>query len=343
MLKYSAQDTLCPFMLGGLFMILDIHGDIWTDVTIKRELGKNNIIRDYHLERFKKGGMVGGIFVIWADPPHDQRPKERLVDSIRAMSKEIWESREILRVMYDSKDFYKAVEEKKLVVLLGLEGLSSIGNDVDALYVLYQLGFRHVSLTWNEQNDLATGVKGDINRGLTLNGKEAVKIINDLGIILDVSHANEKTFWDIYETSDKPFIASHSNSRTLCDVPRNLTDNQIRAIGEKNGLIGINAFNEFIHVEPEKRTVDYLINHIEHIVNLIGINKVALGFDFFEYLENDTTDSFTNDSYKGTTGLEDISKGYQLITKLGERGFAKEDIEKISYKNFISLMDRVLK
>lgn len=324
-------------------MLLDIHGDIFTDVTIKRGLGIKHVIRDYHLDRFRKGNMAGGIFVIWADPPHDKRPKERLLESIRYMSSEIWENRDILKVMFNTEDFYKAVEEKKLGILLGLEGLRALGEDVDWLYTLYQLGFRHASLTWNEQNALATGVGGEENRGLTSKGREAINIIEDLGIILDVSHANDRTFWDIYSTADKPFIASHSNCRSLCNVPRNLTDDQIKAVGERNGLIGINAFNEFIHPEPEKRTVDYLINHLEHIIDLIGIDRVALGFDFFEYLKRDTTGSFTGEAYKGTIGLEDISKAHNLTNKLVERGFSKESIEKVCYKNFLSLMDRVLK
>lgn len=90
-------------------------------------------------------------------------------------------------------------------------------------------------------------------------------------------------------------------------------------------------------------TVDFLINHLEHIVDLIGIDAVAFGFDFFDYLEGDTTNSFTTDAYKGTIGLENISKGNNIIVKLEERGFTKEDIEKISYKNFLNLMDKSLK
>lgn len=323
-------------------MLIDIHGDIWTDVTVKRSKGIKNVIRDYHLDRFKKGNMAGGIFVIWADPPHDNKPKERLIESIKAMSSEIIESQDILKVIYNTNDFYKAMEEKKLAVLLGLEGLSSICKDIDQLYSLYQLGFRHAGLTWNEENMLATGVRGDVNRGLTQYGKDAVKVIEKLGMILDVSHLNDKSFWDVYNITTKPFIASHSNSRSLCDVPRNLTDDQIKAIGEKDGLIGMNAFHEFVHLEPEKRTLDYLIKHLEHIINLIGIDKVALGFDFFEYLNDDAT-SFADDSYAGLIDLEDISKANNLILKLEQRGFSKEDIDKICYKNFLNYMDKILK
>src|SRR5699024_6949159 len=194
-------------------MLFDIHGDIWTDVTVRRLAGEKDIIRNHHLERFKKGNMVGGIFVVWADPPHDKRPKERLNESIQAMSSEIWQNQDILQIIYNREDFYKAIENDKLAVILGLEGLSSIGNEFQKLYSLYQFGFRHVSLTWNEENPLATGVAGSINRGLSHEGKEAVKLINKLGMILDVSHLNEKSFWDVYNTSDKPFIASHSNAR----------------------------------------------------------------------------------------------------------------------------------
>ena len=325
-------------------MLIDIHGDIWTDVAIKRSLGERDIIKRYHLERFRKGDMAGGTFIVWVDPPHaEKRPKERFLEIIKYMCQEIWENQDILKVIYSSKDFYHAVDEGKMAVVLGMEGLSPLGEDPEGIYTLYQLGFRQISLTWNEQNAFATGTRGDVNRGLTELGKRAIRIMEELGIILDVSHANDKTFWDIYDVATKPIIASHSNARALCPVPRNITDEQIKAIGESGGLVGINAFNEFIHVDRDKRNVDYLINHIEHIVDLIGIDHVTFGFDFFEYLEEDKSKSFIEDPYRGTPGIEDISQAPNLIRKLQDRGFSKEDIEKISYRNFLNLMDRVLK
>ena len=325
-------------------MLIDIHGDIWTDVAIKRSSGEKDIIKRYHLEKFKRGNMAGGTFIVWVDPPHaEKRPKERFLEIIKYMCQEIWENQDILKVIYSSKDFYHAVDEGKMAVILGMEGLSPLGEDPEGIYTLYQLGFRQISLTWNEQNAFATGTRGDVNRGLTELGKRAIRIMEELGIILDVSHANDKTFWDIYDVATKPIIASHSNARALCPVPRNITDEQIKAIGESGGLVGINAFNEFIHVDRDKRNVDYLINHIEHIVDLIGIDHVAFGFDFFEYLEEDKSKSFIEDPYRGTPGIEDISQAPNLIRKLQDRGFSKEDIEKISYRNFLNLMDRVFK
>lgn len=322
-------------------MLFDIHGDIWTDVTAKREQGVKHVIRDYHLERFKAGNMAGGIFVVWADPPYDKTPKKRLFQSIKAMSMEINESNDILKVIYNTDDFYTAINENKLAVLLGLEGLSAIQDDIEELYMLYQLGFRHVSLTWNEQNKLATGVEGDPACGLTAKGKDAIRIIENLGIILDVSHLNDTSFWDVYHASQKPFIASHSNARALCNTTRNLTDDQIKAIGESGGLIGVNAFSEFIHKDPDKRTLDYLIKHMEHIINLIGVDKVAVGFDFFEYLNEDAK-SFSKEEYLGLTGLENISKSNNLSLKLKSLGYSNEDIDNILYKNFINYMGKIL-
>ena len=322
-------------------MIFDIHGDIWTDVTIKSLEGQRNIIRNHHLDRFKKGDMTGGIFVVWTDPPNDKRPSERLKETILAMSKEIHDSIDFLQVMLRTDDFNQAVKENKLAVMLGLEGISSIGENLDMLYALYQFGFRHVSLTWNEENALATGAGGNRNRGLTEKGAEAVRIINDLGMILDVSHANDQTFYDIMAITDGPVIASHSNARVLCDVPRNLTDDQIKMIGNRNGLVGINAFHQFVDLNPEHRTVDRLIDHLEHIVDLIGIERVALGFDFFEYLSSETTGSFASDA-NTTKGLEDFSKTANLMSKLKKRGFSDVDLQKIAHENFLDLASRVI-
>ncbi|MEA5059849.1 MAG: membrane dipeptidase [Candidatus Pelethousia sp.] len=310
-------------------MLFDIHGDIWTDVTTKRLKGERDIIRRYHLDRFRKGGQVGGVFVIWIDPPYDANPKERIEKSIRAACAEIWENQDILSVIRDQAGFYKAVQSRKQAIVLALEGLSAIDEQVDSIYTFFQMGFKQASLTWNEQNALATGVRGDASRGLTAAGKEAVCIMQNVGMILDVSHANDRTFWDIAEISHRPFIASHSNARALCDVPRNLTDAQIRVIGESGGLVGINAFHEFVHEDKAKRDLDHLLGHLEHIVSLIGIDHVALGFDFFEYLTTNTTESFIQEEYEGTIGLEDISKGPMLVKTLEKNVFGKEDIEKI--------------
>lgn len=319
-------------------MLFDIHGDILTDVTIKRLAGKKHVIRDYHLSRFKKGGQVGGIFVLWIDPPHDEYPEKRFLESIRCIFTELQENQDILQVFDSQSGFNCAIENDKLAIFLGIEGLQAIGDQVEFLYTLYQMGFRHAGLTWNEQNALATGVCGDPECGLTDSGKEAIRIMESLDMILDVSHANDKTFYNIMDVCTKPLIASHSNVRALCDLPRNLKDDQIKLIAQSGGVIGINAFHEFVDLKRENRDVEHLIKHIDYIAEMVGIDHVAFGFDFFEYLSQNTTNSFIHEEYVGTLGLEDISKGEQLQAELEKHGYSREDIEKISYKNFIRLL-----
>jgi len=319
-------------------MFFDIHGDIWTDVTVKRMRRERNIVKNHHLNRFRDGGQIGGIFVIWMDPPHDKRPKERLAESLKAVIAELEENRDILHVIYNQSDFYSAINSDKLAVMLGIEGLSGIGGDIDMIYSLHEMGFRHMGLTWNEQNELATGVAGDSSRGLTPLGKQAVLMIEKLGILLDISHANDATFWDIEAIATKPFIASHSNARSLCDKKRNLTDDQIKAIARHGGVIGINAYCEFVHAEPNKQDVEHMINHIAHIASIVGTAHIAFGFDFFEYLESMRTDTFDNTNYYGTHGVEDASQVPNLIAHMKKRGFTDTDIELISYKNFIRLL-----
>ncbi|MDR1801531.1 MAG: dipeptidase [Lachnospiraceae bacterium] len=320
-------------------MIFDTHGDIFTDVTIRRLNGETDVIKNRHLARFKEGGMVGGAFVIWIDPPYDTAPKQRMLDSIRCVSAELSGATDILNVITDKAGFYQSLKEEKLAVLMVIEGLQAIGEDVDYLYVLHRLGFRQASLTWNEQNDLATGVKGDPERGLTEAGKKAVRIMEELGMMIDLSHANDKTFYDILSIATKPLIASHSNARSLCAVPRNLTDEQIKLVAQTGGVIGLNAFAEFISPEKEKRDLEHFIDHADYMKALVGNEHLAFGFDFIDYLGDNTLDSFVQDTSASglTKDLESISCGKKVIEAFKKRGYTDEEMEGIGWKNYIEL------
>jgi len=323
-------------------MIFDAHGDIWTDVTVRRIKGQKDIIKNNHLKKFQEGKIKGGIFVIWVDPPYDNNPEKRTLEIIENMASEINENQDIIHIVRCYDDFERALGNDKLAVLIGLEGLSSIGKNLGLIDALYLFGARHASLTWNEENQLATGVMGNPERGLTSFGIKAVKKIEQLGMILDVSHANEKTFWDIYKTAEKPIIASHSNCRSLCDVPRNLTDEQLKAIGSTGGMVGLNSFKDFVHPILEKQDIEHLTNHLDHIVEIMGIEHVGFGFDYCDFLEGDTMSSFAQGEVR-TIGLEDASKTQNIIRILEKRGYKPEDIEKISYKNFFRVAKEVLK
>jgi len=318
-------------------MIFDGHSDILTDLTIRYDMGDLNPFIDRHAQALKKGGVAGAIFVIWPEPPHNVDPYSRTLDILNTVEKEVNKGSFQLVTNFDQ---LQAKWGKEFCVFLGAEGLSSIEKNPHYLDTLYNKGLRHASLTWNESNAFATGVTGDHDRGLTSMGESIVKRIEDLGILLDVSHLNEKSFWDLSKLVNKPLIASHSNLRKLSDHPRNLTDDQVRFIGESKGLIGINAYHEFVSRSKENQSIDGLVKHIVESCNLIGIDHVSLGFDFFGYLEGETVDSFSSDT-PHIANFEDVSKAGNLLEILKQE-FSLGEIRKICYENYFRVIKSVI-
>ncbi len=325
-------------------MFFDAHADIWTDVSIKREKGKTSIIKKEHLPRLKIGGVESSIFVIWIDPFVDNNSKLSIYKIIESISNEIIECKEDISIIRRYEEIEKAKNEGKIAVLIGVEGISFISeNEIDFIDTLYVFGVRHLSLTWNEENTFATGISGNPYRGVTENGYEVLEKIKDLGVILDVSHLNERSFWDVYNNYDMPFIASHSNSKHICNVKRNLNDKQLKAIADKGGVVGINAVRDFIHKDSTKQNIDMLVNHIDYIVSIIGIDHVGFGFDFCDYLDMDDEDKSDENNSEGVIGFENITKTHKLVRILNERGYNKNDIEKLKYKNFHRIIKKILK
>lgn len=325
-------------------MVFDCHSDLFTDVTVKMLKGENDIIKKYHLKDLYKGGLIGGIYVIWIDPPYDKSPKERANQIVDCLMKEIKNNEDIINQINAFSDFKKGLKSNKINILVGMEGLSYIGEDVDMLNYYHDIvGARHACLTWNEQNALATGVRGDESRGLTEAGKKAVKKLEDLRMLIDLSHINEKSFWDVMKIATKPIIASHSNAKHFASHKRNLTDDQLIAIAETGGVIGINGYKEFVSDNPNEYDLNHLVNHIDYIVNLIGIDHVACGFDYSGFIDADCLKAFSTDTDNpNVSGLKVFSDTPNLIKELENRGYSKDDIERISYKNAFRVIKEVI-
>ncbi len=324
-------------------MIFDGHSDIWSDVTKKTLDGEKDILRKYHLKKLREGRISGSIFVIWVDPPYTDNPYKRTMEIMNSINKELEFCKKELIIAKSYEDIGKAVEEDKFYIFIGLEGLSSIGGNLDLIDSYYDFGSRHASLTWNEENLLATGVKGNPDRGLSELGKKAVKKINNKNMLMDVSHLNEKSFWDVVSTTDAPIIASHSNCRALCNVPRNLTDDQLKKIAETDGLVGINSFNQFVHKDKNKQNVEMLVRHVAHMAEIMGTDHIGVGMDYCDFLDDSSMNSFSSQETSYTRGLEDASKSYNIIEEMRKAGFSKEEIEKIAYKNFHRVIKTVIK
>ncbi|WP_206458810.1 dipeptidase [Anaerovorax sp. IOR16] len=322
-------------------MVFDGHSDIWSDVTIRSLRGETDILKKYHLPRLRKGQIEGSIFVIWVDPPYDKEPFKRTLQIIEAIKKEAAVCNEIA-IVKNYTEMEQAKAEGKFYIFIGLEGLNSIGENLSLIDEYYEFGARHAMLSWNEQNALATGVQGDPNRGLTDLGKQAVKKIMDKNMIMDVSHLNEKSFWDVINIAQSPIIASHSNARVLSNAERNLTDDQLLEIRNLNGLVGINSFNRFVSLDISEQTVDNLLKHIVYICDKIGVEHVGFGFDFFEFMSVDSMRSYSNQNTSFTVGLEDCSKVPSLLEKMKKVGFHKDEIEAISYKNYHRLIKNII-
>ena len=321
-------------------MFFDMHADVWTDNFWEYKKGNKDVIRNKYKERFLKGGLSGGIFVIYLNANEVENPEEYFFEDLRAMTEELHYASDLIKIIKEPSDFKmmeKSLDEKnkKFGVVLGIEGLPGIGNKLDYLYLLYQLGVRHIGMTWNETNAFATGQSGDKNRGLTPLGIDAVKIINELGILLDVSHANDKTFWDIAKHSKKPFFASHSNARSLCPAMRNLTDDQILCIGERGGMVGMNSYHNFVSQNESEKNLEMLLNHLEYVANKIGLDKVGFGLDFAEYYTPE------GEEVSGLSGLHDVTELRNVEKALKKRGYSQNEIEMVTYKNFIDFFGRV--
>lgn len=320
-------------------MIFDSHSDIWSDVTVKSLRGETDIFRKYHYERLRQGGIEGSILVMWIDPPYDREPAGRLGQIIEAVKKEIPDCQDILRIVHDHGEMQKAKEEGLFYAFIGCEGLSGIGENLDQIDMLYEFGVRHASLTWNEQNPLAAGISGDADSGLTELGRKALHKIQDRHMLFDVSHLNDKSFWDVMRYATGPVVATHSSSRAICPAPRNLTDEMIKELAATGGMIGVNAYPDFIAQNEKERTVDMLARHIEHMVKTAGIERIGFGFDFCEFLEDEAG---PETEQQGLRGLKDASEVPNVLNAMRMIGFTEDDIRKVSYENWHRMIQKIM-
>lgn len=221
---------------------------------------------------------------------------------------------EQMRLSISGADYHKAVSENKIAVFLSLEGAEGIACDPERLEELRSMGFTMVNLTWNANNSLA-GAAAQNGDGLSEKGKVFVKEAQRLGMIIDVSHISDKAFWDIIDITEKPIVASHSNSRRLCDHCRNLTDEQFLAICQTGGYVGINLYSAFL-TGKSIATYEDVFAHIDHFMELGDQNHVALGGDL------DGCDHLP----KGFGGYRDYKK---LASLLERKGYSLEMIQNI--------------
>jgi membrane dipeptidase len=330
-------------------LLIDSHNDITTYTVDGQDIAKVGKIpegtRSTHTDipRLREGGVGAVFFAVYvaADFAKSKTAAHRTLDMIDTVRTDIiGKYPDTFQFATNASDVEAAHKAGKIAALMGIEGGHAIEDSVRLLRDFYSLGVRYMTLTHTNTNGWADS-SGDISdpkvkhhNGLTEQGKGFIREMNRLGMIVDISHTADKTFWDALETSKAPIFASHSSCRALADVPRNMTDEMITALGKKGGVIQINFNCGFLKATPTggkpAATLADVVAHIDHAVKLAGVNSVGIGSDY--------------DGVMCTpTGLEDVSKFPNLTRALLEKGYSPDDIRKIYGGNTLRLMRAVEK
>ena len=351
-------------------IVIDSHNDITTPMTNDDyDLG-GTPPTPYRtsLERMKQGGLTAEFFSVYIKPEYATNggAARRTLDMIDSVYRAVERHPNDLLLATSAADIRRAKRQNKIAALMGIEGGHAIENSLPTLREFYRLGVRYMTLTWNNTNDWADAGRGEKkHNGLSDFGKEVVREMNRLGMLVDVSHVADKTMSDALDVSQAPIIASHSSARALSNVPRNIPDDLLKRIGEKGGVVQVNFYSGFVDTttvapqsaerdarlkaqadalrekyknDPERLgeendkleaanplpplPIGKLIDHIDHIVKVAGIDHVGIGADF----------DGANDMPEGA---KDVSMLPNITYELLKRGYSEQDIRKILGENFL--------
>lgn len=335
----AASDQIDPGQLHHDAIVVDAHSDVFCDVLERRLRGETEVLRRLHLPNWRAGGVdvvVTTLYVEGAYKP--DRALQQSVALLGAALNDIEETPEV-RLCRTRAEIAAALREGRIAFVLAMEGADPVQEGIEALRVFHALGLRILGLTWNQRNLLASGVgEGRLQGeqgGLTERGRQMVREANRLGILLDVSHLTVESFWDLIETSRRPVIASHSNALALRDHPRNLDDDQIKALAESGGVIGICAVSDFISADAGQASLDAMLDHLDHVARLAGVEHVALGFDFVDFLQTDLSADLGAPQVAYARGIETISQASNVTAGLLARGYDEVQIRGILGLNFL--------
>jgi membrane dipeptidase len=365
-------------------LVIDTHAD-----TPQRFLDEGfdigstdpNDIGHISLDKTRRGNLGAEFFSIWVEPETNQgRYARHTFDLIDSVYEQAARHPDRMMMAFSTSDIERAHHQRKLAALMGIEGGHSIEADIHLLRDYYRLGVRYMTLSWSNTNEWADS-SGDINdskiehhNGLTDFGKQVVLEMNRLGMMVDISHVADKTFWDAIATTKAPVIASHSSARALVNAPRNMTDDMLKAVAKNGGVVQVNFFNAFIdedfrkaeeaqrpdeeaarkkyiaQMKSEGKEVNYieldrierewiakiprpplksLIDHIDHIAKVAGVDHVGLGSDF---------DGVSGATPQGIDSAADLPKITQALL---DRGYSAEDIQKILGGNLMRVFREV--
>lgn len=321
--------------------VVDAHIDTLLDIMIPparpaklptpRKFGERSEKGHVDLPRLLESGIDLQIFAAYIQPEYKiERALHRTVQLIDRFYQELHAHEDKLMLFTKVSDVHEAERRGKVAAMLSIEGGEAAEADLGILRILHHLGVKAMTLTWNERNQIADGAaEGRTKGGLTNFGVELVGEMNRIGMVVDVSHISDAGFFDVIQTTKSPIIASHSNCRAVCNHRRNLTDEMIKLLADNGGVTGMNFAPAFVDERKENATLERVLDHVDHVVKIAGVDHVGLGSDF--------------DGIETTPkGLEDVTRMPYFTEGLVKRGYKEDDILKILGGNFLRVFRKVI-
>ncbi len=320
-----AAPAVPPLEVHTAAVVVDLHCDVLLDLQAgHRTLARRSSRGHVDLPRLREGGVDVQVFAAFvADRASGPARARALIDTFHAAMRA--NAAQITHVT-TLAEIERAQRSAKIAAVLSIENGDALGGDLRALDAMYRRGVRMLGLTWNHSNALGDGAHARQHGGLTQLGRAVIRRMDELGMVVDVSHLSEAAFWDAARVARAPFIASHSNAAAIYRHPRNLTNEQLRAVAKRGGVVGVNFYPGFLGAGTLNRVLD----HIDHMVKVMGVDHVALGSDY--------------DGVPQTTaGLQDVSKLPNLTAGLQRRGYTTEHSHKILGGNALRVFRQVWK
>ncbi|MGH9940321.1 MAG: dipeptidase [Blastocatellia bacterium] len=330
-------------------IVVDTHNDITSAITdqgfdmrARDTSGKNQT----DIPRMKEGGLDAEFFSIYVAAKYAKEggAARRAMEMIDGVYEQVRRHPESLEMAYTVDDIRRIQKSGRVAALMGIEGGHAIEDSLSALRQFYRIGVRYMTLTHTNTNnwaDSAGGINNPAEKrhgGLSDFGREVVREMNRLGMLVDISHVSDETFQDVIEITQAPVIASHSSARALTNVPRNINDEMLKAIAKNGGVVMINFYNGFINTDyakpggpapakpAETATMDMLMSHFEHVIKVAGVDHVGIGSDF------DGVDGLL------PKGMEDVTKLPVITYELLKRGYSENDVRKVLGENLLRVM-----
>ena len=314
---------------------VDTHTDtpLWfTRGNFSVGMRKGNQVSIQKMEEGKLDAQFLAVFL--AQKERDEASSKKAVEKCHKMIEDVYADvakyKDDCGIALTEEDARRLKAEGKKAFFIGIENGYGIGKDIKNVKKYKDMGVQYMTLSHSYDNDICSSSTNteDASKGLTAFGREVVKEMNKVGMMIDISHVSESTFWDVMKLSKDPVFASHSSVKALCNSDRNLTDEQLRALAKNGGVIQICIYGGYLNKNPKAASVDDVVNHIDHAVKVAGIDHVGIGSDF--------------DGGGGVLGCAGDNDMINITVKLIEKGYSEEDIRKIWGGNFFRVMNEVI-